>query len=175
MQRPDGHFMSSAKGHDATIQSPPSASDEERVYFDGTSPSGDGWSGGGVTIEQATGQAVLALAHAAVVYDSVGVVDSAERYRQSALDGWTWLASATMNDEVERRTKRAAAAAVYRLDPSVASASRTVRRQPTRTAMGPLAVIGTTAQEFAGLRLGRSPNPCVCVPWGPSCSWWRSS
>ena len=55
---------------------PPSASDEARVYFDCTSPSGGGWSGGGVTLGQATGNAVLPLA------------DQAELERiQAQLDG----------------------------------------------------------------------------------------
>src|SRR5208283_3115760 len=58
MQRPDGHFMTSTKGDNPTVTSPPSASNEARVYFDCTSPSGNGWSGGGVTIGEATGNAV---------------------------------------------------------------------------------------------------------------------
>lgn len=45
MQRPDGHFMTSTKGNNPTVTSPPSASNEGRVYFDCTSPSGNGWSG----------------------------------------------------------------------------------------------------------------------------------
>ncbi|MEZ4340060.1 MAG: glycoside hydrolase family 9 protein [Sandaracinaceae bacterium] len=68
MQRPDGHFMTSIKGRDATVSSPPSASDEARVYFDATAPSGGGWSGGGTTLGEATGNAVLSLAHAAIVF-----------------------------------------------------------------------------------------------------------
>ncbi len=44
MQRPDGHFLTSIKGHNATVTSPPSASDEERMYFDTTSPSSSEWS-----------------------------------------------------------------------------------------------------------------------------------
>lgn len=126
MQRPDGHFMSSAKGQSGDVTSPPSASDETRVYFDGTSPSGDGWSGGGVTIERATGQAVLALAHAAIVYDTAGVDDAATRYHDAALSGWDWLADATTSDEGEQHVRAAAAAAIYRLDASISTAQAVV-------------------------------------------------
>ncbi|MCB9570561.1 MAG: glycoside hydrolase family 9 protein [Kofleriaceae bacterium] len=124
MQRPDGHFMTSVKGRDGTVVSPPSASDEGRVYFDATAPSGDGWSGGGTTIAEATGNAVLCLAHAAVVY--AGVDDAAAaRYGAAARAGWTWLAAASPGNAGERRLRAAAAAAMLRLDPTIATA-RTV-------------------------------------------------
>jgi hypothetical protein len=115
LQRPDGHFMTSVKGNNGTVTSPPSASDEGRVYFDVTSPSGGGWSGGDVTIATATGNAVLTLAHAAIVTGDAG-------YEAAARSGWTWLAAQTITDAGERRLRAAAAAAIHRLDPTVASA-----------------------------------------------------
>lgn len=122
MQRPDGHFMTSVKGNGSTVASPPSASDEARVYFDTTSPSGSGWSGGGVTSEAATGNAVLSLAHAEIVLRSIGEDATADLYRVAALDGWAWLDVATPANDAERRLKAAAAAAVYRMDSSQTSA-----------------------------------------------------
>ncbi|MBN1609719.1 MAG: glycoside hydrolase family 9 protein [Polyangiaceae bacterium] len=137
MQRPDGHFMSSVKGKGGEVVSPPSASDEGRVYFDTTSPSGDGWSGGGVTLTRATGQAVLALAHAAIVYDAAGSSDAADQYRAAALDGWTWLEAQNATGG-ERRLKVAAAAAVHRLDSSQNSALAMVEDFPWATWDGAL-------------------------------------
>jgi hypothetical protein len=128
MQRPDGHFMTSVKGRapsSGAIASPPSASNEGRVYFDGTAPSGDGWSGGGVTIAEATGNATLSLAHAAVVYRAAGVTSAADRYAAAARAGWTWLAGRTLSGG-ERRLQVAAAAAIHRMDPSIASAAAVV-------------------------------------------------
>jgi endoglucanase len=119
MQRPDGHFMTSVKGRDPTVVSPPSASDEGRVYFDVTSPNSDGWSGGGVTIATATGNAVLSLAHAAIVTGDAA-------YATAARSGWTWLAAQTLGDNGERRLRAAAAAAVYRMDPTIATAQAIV-------------------------------------------------
>lgn len=128
MQRPDGHFMTSVKGRapdSGAVASPPSASNEGRVYFDSTSPSGDGWSGGGVTIEQATGHAVLALAHAAIVFRRVGEDAIADGYAAAARSGWSWLGSRTLSGE-DARLRVAVAAAVHRMDPSIASASSRV-------------------------------------------------
>lgn len=121
MQRPDGHFMTSTKGDNPTVTSPPSASNEGRVYFDCTSPAGGGWSGGGVTIGAATGNAVLSLAHAAIVFKAIGQSAIATGYATAAIAGWNWLkayaATGTEND-----LKAAAASAVFRMDPSQASA-----------------------------------------------------
>ena len=64
---------------------------EGRVYFDVTSPNGDGWSGGGVTIATATGNATLALAHAAIVTGDA-------TYEEAARDGWAWLAGQNPTD-----------------------------------------------------------------------------
>lgn len=125
MQRPDGHFMSSVKGRDPTVVSPPSASNESRVYFDTTSPDGNGWSGGGVTIASATANATSALAHAAVVFRAAGQTAIGNGYAAAAAAGWGWLATRTPTDAGERRQRLAAAAAVYRMDPTVATA-RTV-------------------------------------------------
>jgi len=122
IQRPDGHFMSSVKGRDGSITSPPSASDEGRVYFDCTSPSGDGWSGGGVTLGQATGNAVLCLAHAAIIYRAAGQTALADGYQAAAAAGWSWLDGFSPSGAVERRLKGAAAAAVCRMDPGQISA-----------------------------------------------------
>lgn len=121
MQRPDGHFMTSVKGHNATTASPPSASDEMRVYFDSTSPSSSEWSGGGVTIGDATGNAVLSLAHAAILFAPFDATRAAS-YRAAATSGWSWLASASPASDGERRVRAAAAAAVLRMDPTITSA-----------------------------------------------------
>ncbi len=122
MQRPDGHFMSSVKGRDATTMSPASASDEVRVYFDCTSPDGGGWSGGGVSLVAATGNAVLSLAHAAIVFRAAEAQSKGDAYAAAALSGWTWLEGASSSSDHERRLVAAAAAAIYRLDPSQDSA-----------------------------------------------------
>ncbi|MBW1811049.1 MAG: glycoside hydrolase family 9 protein [Deltaproteobacteria bacterium] len=122
LQRPDGHFMSSVKGRDASVMSPASASDENRVYFDCTSPSGNGWSGGGVTLVAASSNAILSLAHAAIVFRAAGAQTKGDAYAQAAIDGWAWLNNASTSDDRERRLKTAAAAAVYRLDSNQASA-----------------------------------------------------
>jgi endoglucanase len=115
MQRPDGHFMTSTKGNNPTVTSPPSASDESRVYFDCTSPSGNGWSGGGVTIGVATGNAVLALAHAAIVFRAVGQASIAAGYASAATSGWNWLNNYAATG-AEKDLKAAAASAVFRMD-----------------------------------------------------------
>jgi endoglucanase len=121
MQRPDGHFMTSTKGNNPTVTSPPSASDEGRVYFDCTSPSGNGWSGGGVTIGVATGNAVLALAHAAIVFRAIGQTSIGDGFAVAATSGWTWLNSYTASGG-EKDLKAAAAAAVFRMDPTQTTA-----------------------------------------------------
>ncbi|HTJ45710.1 MAG TPA: glycoside hydrolase family 9 protein [Kofleriaceae bacterium] len=125
MQRPDGHFLSSIKGHDGTKTSPPSQSDEMRVYFDTTSPDGNGWSGGGVTLAEATADATMSLAHAAIVFAPIDAPTSAT-YRAAATKGWTWLVAQPAGDDAQRRRVIAAAAAVYRMDPSIASAKTAV-------------------------------------------------
>jgi hypothetical protein len=66
---------------------------------------------------------VRALAHAAVVFEPVQPI-AAAGYRAAALNGWTWLSGTTSGD---RRLRVAAAAAVYRMDPSVQSAAQTVQ------------------------------------------------
>jgi hypothetical protein len=127
MQRPDGHFLTSAKGKgpaSGAINSPPSASNEGRAYFDGTSPDGDGWSGGGVTTAAATGNAVLSLAHAAIVFRAAGQVAVGNAYATAATLGWSWLNGRALSGG-EQRLKAAAASAVYRMDSANASA-RTV-------------------------------------------------
>jgi endoglucanase len=126
MQRPDGHFMTSVKGHNSTKSSPPSTSDEARVYFDTTSPSSSEWSGGGVTIPEATANATAALAHAAIVLATIDPT-AAATYKAAALKGWAWLAAqGASGDANQRRRVLTAAAAVYRLDPSVAAAKAIV-------------------------------------------------
>lgn len=121
MQRPDGHFMSSAKGHGGTKASPPSQSDEERVYFDCTSPDGNGWSGGGVTLVAATENAVLSLAHAAIVFRAAGQGPIGDGYAAAATRGWAWLDGQAVTGDA-RRSKASAASAVYRMDAQNASA-----------------------------------------------------
>ena len=121
MQRPDGHFMTSVKGENPTVTSPPSMANEPRVYFDGTSPSGGGWSGGGVTIATATGNAVIALAHAAIVFRSIGQTTLGNGYAAAAASGWAWLDGQTLSGS-EKDLKAAAASAVFRMDPTQASA-----------------------------------------------------
>ena len=134
MQRPDGHFMSSVKGQNATSSSPPSTADETRVYFDTTSPSGSGWSGGGVTLFTATANAVRALAHASIVFASIGQTTTATGYRNAALAGWAWLvAQGSPTADSERHLLCAAAAAVYRLDPTQSSAETVVEDFPWST------------------------------------------
>jgi len=130
MQRPDGHFLTSVKGHNPTVVSPPSASDEARVYFDVTSPDSSEWSGGGVTPMEATGNAVLSLAHAAIVYAPFDATRAAS-YRTAATSGWNWLRTATLSTDTnkattERRLRGAAASAVYRMDSSIATAHTAV-------------------------------------------------
>jgi endoglucanase len=122
MQRPDGHFMTSVKGDNPTVTSPPSMANETRVYFDSTSPSGNGWSGGGVTIGQATGNAVLALAHAAIVFRAIGQKTIGDGYATAATTGWAWLSGYTAAAGVETQTKASAASAVFRMDPTQATA-----------------------------------------------------
>jgi endoglucanase len=117
MQRPDGHFMTSTKGNNPTVTSPPSASDEGRVYFDCTSPSGNGWSGGGVTVGVATGNAVLSLAHAAIVFRAIGQDAIASGYAAAAASGWNWLNGYAATG-AENDLKAAAASAVFRMDPT---------------------------------------------------------
>jgi len=128
----DGHFMTSAKGHLATTKSPPSASDEKRVYFDNTSPANSEWSGGGVTIATATGNGVLSLAHAAMVFRAAGATAKADEYTAAASKGWSWLSTQTLSGD-ELRLRAAAAAAVYRMDPSIASAKTVVENFPWNT------------------------------------------
>jgi endoglucanase len=128
MQRPDGHFMTSAKGRapsSGAIASPPSASNEGRVYFDTVAPSGDGWSGGGVTLAAATGNATLALAHAAIVFRAAGQTAIADGYAMAARNGWTWLEGQSLSGE-EGRLRASAAAAIHRMDPSITSAGTVV-------------------------------------------------
>jgi hypothetical protein len=122
MQRPDGHFMTSAKGHSAKTTSPPSASDELRVYFDCTSPNSSEWSGGGVTLAEATGNAVLSLAHAAIVFRAIGQTTTGDGYAAAAAKGWTWLNGQNLTNDGERRLRAAASSAVFRMDPTNASA-----------------------------------------------------
>jgi hypothetical protein len=121
MQRPDGHFLSSAKGRGGSVTSPPSASDEQRVYFDCTSPEGSGWSGGGVTLATATGNAVLSLAHAAIVFRAIGKTADGDAYAVAATKGWNWLAD-HQGSGAGADLVAAAASAVHRMDPTQATA-----------------------------------------------------
>lgn len=146
MQRPDGHFMSSAKGHNGTKSSPPSASDEQRVYFDCTSPDGNGWSGGNVTLKTATGNAVLALAHAAIVFRALGKTAIAEGYAAAAKSGWNWLNGQSATGD-EQRLKAAAASAVYRMDSTVDSAKAVVESFAWNTWDGKIAGGSATPSE----------------------------
>jgi len=136
MQRPDGHFMSSVKGNNATSMSPPSTANETRVYFDTTSPSGDGWSGGGVTLFTATANAVRALAHGSIVFAAIGEIATANGYRDAALAGWTWLD--VHAGEGDSHLLCAAASSVYRLDPTQSSAESRVESFPWSTWDGAL-------------------------------------
>jgi len=120
MQRPDGHFLSSAKGRGGTVTSPPSVSDQERVYFDCTSPAGSDWSGGGVTLATATGNAVLSLAHAATVFRAIGQAAVGDAYAEAASKGWNWLHQQGSGAEAE--IVAAAASAVHRMDPAQGTA-----------------------------------------------------
>lgn len=131
MQRPDGHFMSSVKGRDPSSLSPPSTADETRVYFDTTSPSGGGWSGGGVSLFSATANAVRALAHGSIVFASIGQTATAASYRTAALAGWSWLDGYT--GASDSHLLCAAAAAIYRLDPTQISAENVVESFPWST------------------------------------------
>ena len=131
MQRPDGHFMTSVKGRDATSVSPPSSADETRVYFDTTSPSGGGWSGGGVDLFTATANAVRALAHGSIVFASIGQTATADAYRAAALAGWSWLDNYPGTGDSHLLC--AAASAVYRLDASQSSAENVVESFPWPT------------------------------------------
>lgn len=150
MQRPDGHFMTSVKGRDGSIMSPASASDEARVYFDCTSPDGGGWSGGGVTLAAATGNAVLSLAHAAIVFRAAGAQSTGDTYAAAAIDGWVWLNGASANNDSERRLKASAAAAVYRLDPNQASAQATAEGFTWSTWDGLLPWDATPSEQVIG-------------------------
>jgi hypothetical protein len=147
MQRPDGHFMSSVKGNNPTVASPPSASDEHRVYFDCTSPSGNGWSGGGVTLTTATGNAVLSLAHAALVWRTIGQTATADRYAAAARLGWTWLSGQTPSAAGERRIKVAAASALFRLDATQTTAKAFVEGFAWGTWDGMLSGSATPAEN----------------------------
>lgn len=122
MQRPDGHFMTSVKGHASTVTSPPSASDEERVYFDTTAPSGGEWSGGGTTLVEASANAVLGLAHAAIVFAPYDATRAAT-YRAAATSGWAWLNAQATSSDQEVQLRAAAAAAVHRMDGTSATAA----------------------------------------------------
>lgn len=146
MQRPDGHFMTSVKGHNATVTSPPSASDEQRVYFDSTSPDGNGWSGGGVTIGEATGNAVLSLAHAAIVFRAAGQATTANAYATAAIAGWQWLAAYTATGG-EQDLKAAAAAAVFRMDPTQSTAQSFAEAFPWDTFDGQIPSYTATPGE----------------------------
>jgi len=126
MQRPDGHFMSSVKGRHGSSMSPPSTADEVRVYFDATSPAGDGWSGGGVTLFTATANAVRTLAHGSIVFAAAGQGPAANAYRDAALAGWTWLDNHADPFLDDPDLLCATAAAVYRLDPAQSSAESRV-------------------------------------------------
>ena len=121
MQRSDGHFLTSVKGENPSVTSPPSQANEARVYFDGTSPSGGGWSGGGVTTAEATGNAVLALAHAAIVFRAIGQTTIGDGYASAATAGWAWLAGQTLSG-AENDLKASAASAVFRMDPTQSTA-----------------------------------------------------
>lgn len=138
MQRPDGHFLTSVKHNSDTTSasSPPSACTGERVYFDGTAPKGNGWSGGGTSTVLATANAVRCLAHAAIVFDNIGESTKAYGYREAALKGWAWLNVATPTSpakQEERHAKCAAAAAVYRVNPADPNAKYVVESFPWQT------------------------------------------
>ena len=138
MQRPDGHFMTSVKDQGGSSSSPPSSSTAARVYFDCTAPSGDGWSGGGTTIFEATAQATQALAHAALAFRAAGQAATADGYRDAARRGWTWLDGHSPGGDHERELECLAASAVYRLDATQTSARTTVEGFPWATWNGRL-------------------------------------
>ncbi|TAL19908.1 hypothetical protein EPN90_02155, partial [Patescibacteria group bacterium] len=151
MQRPDGHFLSALKGQETltTTVSPPSASNESRFYFDGTSPpEGDGWSGQSVTIARATGNVVLSLAHAAIVFRATGQTATGNGYAAAAASGWNWLAAKSLSGE-ERSLKAAAAAAVFRMDPAIATAKSFADAFPWDTWDGAIAADTVTPADAA--------------------------
>ncbi len=112
MQRPDGHFLSAQGGSGGNIASPPSQSDEYRRYI-------DEWPG------QATGLSVLKLAHAAILYRSLGQTAIADKYEQAATNGWNWLKARSLSGSANRY-KCSASSAVYRMDPLITSAKNFV-------------------------------------------------
>ena len=178
MQRPDGHFMSSVKGSEGTVASPPSASDEGRVYFDTTSPSGGGWSGGGVTLVTSTGNAVLALAHAAIVFEGIGETQIATRYRNAALSGWAWLDAAPASGG-EHRLRIAAAAAVSRLQGAPASTRARLVDDVQTSTYGPapgLVPGGPNASYSGSNEIPNKAFPAYAYrDWSVGCDWTGSA
>ncbi len=150
LQRPDGHFITSVKGENPTVTSPPSAANEVRVYFDCTSPSGGGWSGGGVTIAEATGNAVLSLAHAAIVFRSIGQNTIGDGYASAALSGWNWLNGQTLTGS-ENELKMSAASAIFRMDPTQTSAQQFVEAVDWSTFDGQFPYVATPGEGTLSL------------------------
>ena len=136
MQRPDGHFLSSVKGCDPKIASPPSKSDQIRGYFDTKSY---GCSGGGATIEFATAHAVLVLSHAALIYRDLGKNSIAVKYEEAARKGWDWLMKQDFKDKKANNMKCCAASAIFRLDPEMKKAKEFVESYPGIRNPGPAA------------------------------------
>jgi hypothetical protein len=118
-QRPDGHFLSSASGHDGNTPSPPSANNEIRGYV-------DQWP------DEATARSTAKLAHASFLYRRLGQTAKADLYETAALDGWAWLAARSLSGN-NNKLKCAAAAAVWRMDPTVAAAKAFVEAWPSWT------------------------------------------
>src|SRR5262249_57740428 len=73
------------------------------------------------TVATASGNAVLALAHAAIVFRGIGQTSIGDGYATSATAGWAWLSAQTLIG-AENDLKAAAASAVFRMDPTRASA-----------------------------------------------------
>lgn len=167
MQRPDGHFMTSVKGKSNRVSSPPSKSEERRVYFDTTSPDGNGWSGGGVTTAEATANAVLALAHGAIIFRDTGQADQADRYQTAALKGFAWLtaddAAALDLSPRASRIRLAAAAAVFRLDPKNVKALALVETTDWATWNGTLSASSPAEHLFPQAVWHCLANPAVGV------------
>lgn len=143
MQRPppDGHFIStvSAIWAASTTFSPPSQSNEPRLYYDGSLTNGCATPPCpiSITTATATGNAVLSLAHAAIVFKAAAgqtsgqaataLTTTASKYFAAATSGWTWLTKTALPPAgtlsvKENQLKAAAAAAVFRMDPTNASA-----------------------------------------------------
>src|SRR5262249_7546978 len=102
--------------------------------------------GGGVTLAEATGNAVLSLAHAAIVFRAAGQQAIGDAYAAAAVSGWQWLAAYTATGG-ERALKAAAAAAVFRMDPAQSTAKSFADAFPWDTFDGLLPYTATPGES----------------------------